>query len=130
MKQCPLCGAGCFEDMDTCYCCMYRFSDPADDEGSEGEADAVNADSVCAVEDETGPGELTPRREAWSAGAGIPDTPLPDADAPRREGPAPCAFGPQIEHLPGVGRCVRIDIPLRAIRSVMEEVASEPVTAA
>ena len=27
IRRCPLCGAGCFDDIDTCYCCMHRFDE-------------------------------------------------------------------------------------------------------
>ena len=39
---------------------------------------------------------------------------------PADGGAVPCAFGPSIEQVPGVGRCVRIDIPLRAISCVLD----------
>jgi hypothetical protein len=27
IKKCPVCGVGVFSDMDTCYNCMYKFSE-------------------------------------------------------------------------------------------------------
>ena len=137
MKQCPLCGAGCFEDMDTCYCCMYRFADASGEEESEDHAEDGRREVRKNAGRGGGVGCDAPncRQETWFAGAGIRDEePEPQGD---EDGPAavaagelestPCAFGPTIEHLPGVGRCVRIDIPLLAFRRMVEALASEPM---
>jgi hypothetical protein len=42
MKECPICHAHCFDDMDVCYGCMHRFVT----------ADAVSQPSVHAPESE------------------------------------------------------------------------------
>ena len=39
MKTCPVCKARCFDDMDICYGCMYRFG-----EGSREYPEAVSRD--------------------------------------------------------------------------------------
>ncbi|MBR2790304.1 MAG: hypothetical protein IKD70_06785, partial [Eggerthellaceae bacterium] len=132
MKQCPLCGAGCFEDMDTCYCCMYRFTDqpPESQEREEREQPGGGVQEKEEVPAGKGASCERPanRQEVWFAGGGIPDGGEEAEEAVTRAtgsasadgGAMACAFGPSIEQVPGVGRCVRIEIPLRAISCVMD----------
>lgn len=139
MKQCRLCGATCFDDMPLCYCCMHRF----DEEGNDG---VCNEATVVARGIETiGRGESkegtnvfadirTPEVDASEAaaeeGCNMEENPFSDteSDAAAEQGRGvmspplrpPCfAFGPTIEVLSDVGGCVRIDIPLRALSSVI-----------
>ncbi len=112
-KRCPLCGATCFEDMDTCYCCMHRFEDAS----LKFETCYDQLAGMVEDDDEFGEGEMCDDGylgEGEGAGAeGEPEGVL-------RSGEAPCfAFGPTIEMLSDVGDCIRIDIPLRALSSVI-----------
>lgn len=130
MKQCPLCGASCFEDMDTCYCCMYRFPDGPEEPQAKEEDDHTPApEPETAAQGECTGEEPACRQEVWFAGAGIPDEGEAGETAAEGES-APCAFGPSIEQVPGVGKCVRFDIPLLALRRVLAAAASDPVPAA
>lgn len=138
MKRCPLCGASCFDDMSTCYCCMNRFdSGGKSDAGEEAPAEnAVEEEPVCepagnpeagqAVEGQAAAAEAEaealPAQEVASEEALSPEG-VVDEEAGLDPGPAgkpPCfAFGPTIEALGEVGDCIRIDIPLRAISMML-----------
>ena len=137
MKQCPLCGAGCFGDMDTCYCCMYRFTDQPPESQEREKREQPGEDRREKAEMSAGKGASCERpanrQEVWFAGGGIPDGGA-EAEEPamRAAGHVPadgdalaCAFGPSIEQVPGVGRCVRIEIPLRALSCVMDAASEE-----
>ncbi len=127
-KVCPLCGASCFEDMGVCYCCMHRFdgeevageallSEGYVTEVSEPEEDDALEVDVCEVEEEEAAQEhLVPQKTVLLDPAKATSEPLEG-----NPGKPTCfAFGPTIELLGDVGDCIRIDIPLRAISSVLE----------
>lgn len=102
MKKCPLCGANCFDDMDTCYCCMHRFGEPEDESGgvAQDEVSQAHVEGEC---------EETPDTGAAAARTGTP------GDQKSARVPPVLAFGPTVERLAGVGECVRIDVPLRGL---------------
>lgn len=53
MKTCPVCKSRLFDDMDTCYGCMYRFGDK-----SEGEREGLAVLPVSPSPKETLPEQL------------------------------------------------------------------------
>lgn len=100
MKKCPLCGANCFDDMHTCYCCMHRFCETDTDGGIHKSDSHENP--------------LMGESEAPDGGGGASSAEA-SAEAEEERMPPVLAFGPTIERLSDVGECVRIDVPLRGL---------------
>lgn len=135
LKRCPLCGANCFGDMDTCYCCMFRFTEN-DAEEEEGEARVKRgveweaADKASGEDLDDVQGEELVEECGEVCREGFAEVRGEVADAARgaeqcSAGKPPCfAFGPSIELLSDIGDCIRIDIPLRAISTVMAAAAA------
>ena len=73
MKECPICGSRCFDDMDRCYGCLHDFT-------------RVKAGAVESGVDDSGSGSgeeaHAPRRSASRQGSYAPSDPgSPEGDA-------------------------------------------------
>ncbi len=167
IRRCPLCGAGCFDDIDTCYCCMHRFAEdeacgPLQAEEVQMEDDTVSppfpatGDSQVHErgmdpESEDNPGGVCRRDSRESPDCtqdpedkGVFEVPIVEAahwfsavegesairdGADTEAGTASLkvfAFGPTVETLPEVGKCLRLDIPVSALRRAASAVRASP----
>ena len=71
MKECPVCSAVTFDDMDICYGCLHRFS---------------GADAIAASATARGKGAFAVQPANGSLAGGGPSGCKPSPDRPREQG--------------------------------------------